>query len=181
MNHKDPDNSREPDIIEVECRPVKPPVKKNNIFISIWLPVVFLGGAAVLFWTSGILNWWELKRFGRRAQATVVGLDFRTSTLGGESSSFNLLTVGFRDESDRYHEVKITDVGRFAREHHINPHNPSLPKETVIVYSSRNPDIAELRDYRNHGWSMFIFSILVAAMYPVLYFLILRESRRAAA
>lgn len=180
MNYDKFKTQKAPGITDVEWRPVRPPTKKVDLLISIFLALMFFVGAAVCFWSSGVLTWWELKRFGQETSAIVVDLDFRTSILSGESYNFNLLTVQFRDDQDRFYSVKVTDIGRFAADNRINPHNsrPSLPKEAAIVYSRRDPTIAELRDYRNHGWWMFAFSFVVAAIYPVVCFLGRREARR---
>jgi hypothetical protein len=169
-----------PGISEAEWRPVQPPMKTRELVTSVLLAIAFFGGAAFCFWSSGVLNWWELKRFGQETSASVVDLDFRSSILSGESYSSNLLTVHFRDSKSRFHEVKITDPGRFAADNQINPHNPrpSLPKQAAIVYSRRDPGIAELRDYRNHGWWMFVFSIVLAGFHPAVCFLVRREALR---
>lgn len=173
---------RKPDVVDAEWRPVRPAAKKGDVLFHAVLAFSLLAAAVVCFWVSGVPQWWEFARHGRETTATVVDLDFKTSTVRGSSSSFNLLKVTFRDEQGRLHKAEITDVGRFAFDHRINPHNPrpSLPKAAPIIYSSLDPSIAELRDYRNHSWWMFAFSILVAACSPAFFFLARREARHAA-
>lgn len=168
------------EIVEAEWRPVRPPWTRGELITAFLLSILFIGSGIFLFFISGLPTWWELHRHGEEARAHVIDLEAvigpgRAST----SVDYDRLTVTFHDDQNRYQKVIITEPGRFAIDHGIDRFFPrSLPKEVSIVYSRRNPQIAELRDYRLHGWWMAVFSLLVAAMCPGFLYLGQREKKR---
>ena len=154
----------------------------NNGHLLI-LAVFFFGVATALFLVSGVRDWWELRQHGVEVLAQVADLDYTPigSTRTG-ADGLDRLTVTFTDSAGSYRKIRISDWGRYALEHGINSHNPgpSLPKQAWIVYSARNPEGAELRDYRRHSWWMFGASVLFALCYPVIVWFSRRMEREPA-
>lgn len=174
--------SKYENVVEAEWQEVRPPWARGEILFTIFLGIMFIGGAVLMFLTSGLPNWLELKRHGEPALAVVTNLEFViTPGTMQPGDDYDRLTLTFRDSHNRYQKVIISDFGRWSHGHQINRHNPgsSLPKEAWIVYSRRNPEITELRDYRRHSWLMAGFSVLLAAAFPGFLYLKQREKRRA--
>ena len=168
--------------VEAEWREVPPTKSRVEIIFSLFLGTLFIGGAIFVFLVSGLPDWWELKRYGEQTLVQVIELEFMiTPGPVFPGDDYDRLTVTFRDHRNSYQKVMISDFGRFAHDQHINRHNPgsSLPKEAWIVYSRRNPQVTELRDYRRHSWWMAGFSLLLAAAFPGFLYLARQEKKRA--
>jgi hypothetical protein len=162
------------DFIEAEWRPVRPPWRKEVVLINMCLSVVFFGVSAAFFVGSGIWDYWELKNHGEETLAHLIDIEYSPDGVNSSASfQYDLLTVSFLDHQGERRTAQFYERGRYALENGIDSNNlyTGLPKEAWIVYSRRNFEIAELRDYRNHSWWMFWFSLLCASGYPIILYL----------
>lgn len=169
---------RTSEVVEAVWRPVRPPWKKDVVLNNIFIAVLFFVVSGAFFVGSGIWNYWELKNHGEETLAHLLDLDYSPDGVNSSASfGYDLLTVSFFDHQGNPRSAQFYERGRYAFENDVNPYNPqpSLPKEVWIIYSRRNHEVVELRDYRNHRWWMFGFSVLFALGYPV----ILHLGRRA--
>lgn len=101
---------------------------------------------------------------------------FRSLDLGDSVNGgfyVHKLTVSFRDRNDTHRSTEVTDEGRWTVEQRLEPATAplQLPRPAPIIYSTRDPSLAELRDHRLHSFWLALFGIFTVCLSPLYGFI----------